>query len=93
MPADLLPSLFGCSLIPPNGNNVPRYCNRRLQPLLDRIEHTYDEIAAKPMYQQVLRTFDKDVPFIVICLRNEYYIHTEAVTGLRYRRMRRSTTS
>ncbi len=80
--ADSFPAQFDCSLIPPNGNNDFRYCNRHLQPILHQIERTYDPIALAPMYKQLQRTLDDDVPFIVIGSTNEYTVHTDDVTGL-----------
>ena len=51
--ADSFPAQFDCSLIPPNGNNDFRYCNRHLQPILHQIERTYDPIALAPLCQAI----------------------------------------
>ena len=80
--ADGFPSAFGCALIPPNGANFFRYCNKQIQPLLDQIERTYDTATLSRLYRQVQEQLDRDIPFIIIASRNEYYIHTDAVTGL-----------
>ncbi len=80
--ADSFPSAFGCSLIPPNGANYFRYCNKQLQPILDRIERTYDTATLDTLYRQTQKILYDDIPFIVIASRNEYYAHTDAVIGL-----------
>jgi peptide/nickel transport system substrate-binding protein len=61
------PSLiYGCARIPPNGLNIPRYCNPKLDALMTEYETTYDPERQHRDLVAIARLVADDVPMVVL---------------------------
>ncbi len=57
---------FGCDRIPPHGFNKPRYCNPRLDSLMDEAVVSYDRAARTPIYRNIERVLAQDLPMAAL---------------------------
>ena len=61
------PSLiYGCDRIPPNGLNLPRYCNPKLDAIMVEYETTYDVERQRRDLAEISRVVESDVPTVVL---------------------------
>ena len=56
---------FTCAAIPPNGSNIVRYCNPKVDALNEKYEQTFDPRERKRLAASMQRLIDDDVPVIV----------------------------
>jgi len=56
---------FACASLPPNGFNIVRYCNPKVDALNAKYEQTFDPRERKKISGEVQRLIDADVPVIV----------------------------
>ena len=79
--ADLNPE-NSCDLLPPNGQNVTRLCDRqRLEPLLQQQKVTYSEEARKPIVAQAEKIIDEDVPYEVLYINEDVHAFNADLTN------------
>ncbi|HEX3464905.1 MAG TPA: peptide ABC transporter substrate-binding protein [Candidatus Elarobacter sp.] len=71
----------GCTTIPPNGQNVSRWCDPAVQPLLDREKLAYSETARKAIIAQVMPKIIADAPFIVLYILEDVHAYNKDLTG------------
>lgn len=83
------PSLiFSCERIPPNGLNVPHYCNEKLDTVMSEYETTYDAERQRRDLDEIARTLAGDVPMFVLSYGENTFVfdrqlrnfHPNAVT-------------
>lgn len=72
---------FECNQIPPNGQNVTRYCNAELDRLLEEVKGTYDEKKQVELLSQEMAIIQRDVPTIVMYVLDQGYAHKPGLTG------------
>lgn len=61
------PSLiYGCDRMPPNGLNLPRYCNPKLDAIMSEYETTYDAGRQRRDLAEISRIIDEDAPTVVL---------------------------
>ena len=61
------PSLiYGCARIPPNGLNLPRYCNPKLDAMMNEYETTYGVERQHQDLVEISRVIESDVPTVVL---------------------------
>lgn len=60
---------FICASIPPNGFNIVRYCNPKVDALNAQYQQTFDPVERKKLSAEVQRTIDADVPVIAVYQR------------------------
>jgi peptide/nickel transport system substrate-binding protein len=70
-----------CSLFPPNGQNVERFCDKRLEALLQQQKTTYDEGKRKAIAAKALRIIDDEVPYIVLFVQEAVHVYNDDLTG------------
>ncbi len=61
------PSLiYGCDRMPPNGLNLPRYCNPKLDAIMSEYETTYDAGRQQRDLTEISRIIQEDAPTVVL---------------------------
>jgi peptide/nickel transport system substrate-binding protein len=70
-----------CDLMPPNGQNIARWCDRSLQPLLDQEKLAYDEAKRKTIVAQAMPKIIDDAPFIVLYILEDIHAYNTDLTG------------
>jgi peptide/nickel transport system substrate-binding protein len=65
-PNEDLSNLYSCDLIPPAGQNDPRWCNRTATDAMNRAKATYDLAARKADLEIVQRALYEDVPTVIL---------------------------
>jgi peptide/nickel transport system substrate-binding protein len=78
--ADLNPE-NSCTLFPPNGQNVSRFCDPKLQPLLEQQKLTYDEGKRKAIIAQEEPIISDDVPYFVTAIAEDVHAYNRDLTG------------
>ena len=69
-PTGDLSNLLECAQIPPNGQNLMRYCDAETDRALEAVKGAYDERVRARYVQAVQRSVAHNVPTIVIFLRD-----------------------
>jgi peptide/nickel transport system substrate-binding protein len=72
-----LTNIFGCDRFPPKGQNVPRYCNRRVDEQLHRFLTSYDTNVQRDAARIVQETIASDVPLIVLDAREDLFAYND----------------
>jgi peptide/nickel transport system substrate-binding protein len=70
-----------CDLLPPNGQNVTRLCDPKLQRLLEAEKAAYDENKRKAIIAQALAIIDDDVPYVVLYITEDVHAYNKDLTG------------
>ncbi|HEY0395888.1 MAG TPA: peptide ABC transporter substrate-binding protein [Candidatus Elarobacter sp.] len=78
--ADLNPE-NSCTLFPPNGQNISRFCDPQLQPLLEEEKLTYDEGRRKAIIGKAETMITDDVPYIVLYILEDVHVYNKDLTG------------
>lgn len=73
---------YACKLVPPAGQNTTRYCNRKLEPILDAFKTHYDFASQSRDLAAAVKMIDEDVPTIVTTSREELYAYNKDLKGL-----------
>jgi peptide/nickel transport system substrate-binding protein len=76
-----LSSYYTCADFPPNGFNVVRYCNPRVDALNTRYAQTFDPAQRKAIAAEFQRLLDADVPGIVFYQRIYVSAYTNRLRG------------
>jgi peptide/nickel transport system substrate-binding protein len=79
-PPDISP-LWECNQIPPNGQNVTRFCNARLDRLLEAYKRTYDPVRQERILAEEAKIIQENVPTIVLYVWKQGMAYNKAVTG------------
>ncbi len=64
-----------CSLMPPNGQNITRLCDPRLEKWLQLQKVTYSEEARKPIVAAAEKLIDEDVPYEVLYINEDIHAY------------------
>ena len=79
--ADLNPQT-SCSLFPPNGQNLSRYCDRqKLEPLLQDEKAAYDIATRRTVIGKAMRIIADDAPFFVLYIAEDVHAYNSDLTG------------
>jgi peptide/nickel transport system substrate-binding protein len=70
-----------CNQIPPNGQNVSHYCNKKLDALLEQVKGTYDVRKQAQLLDQEERMITADTPTIILAVLDVGYAHSPNLTG------------
>jgi ABC-type transport system substrate-binding protein len=62
--------LYGCHDMPPSGQNVPRWCNKRADAAMEAFKQEYDPVKRNRYDYIVSDEIASDVPIIVIDVRD-----------------------
>ena len=71
----------GCRQIPPNGENVTRLCDRRLEAILDQQSAAYDEEPRAAAITAGVQRISELVPYYVLYVQDNIHAYTSALTG------------
>jgi peptide/nickel transport system substrate-binding protein len=69
-------SQWTCDAIPPNGNNVARYCSPAMDALQRQALSTFDRAARKADYAKIERMLLDDAPGAFLYYQPERYVRT-----------------
>ncbi len=72
-------SQFLCSMTPPTGNNVMRYCSAQMDALQHEALSTFDRARRKAAYRKIQELMLHDVPGAFIYDQRERYVRTPAL--------------
>ncbi len=75
--------LYSCKAIPPNGQNDPRWCNRRATAAMDAFRHEYDERKRQPYANAVQSEIAKDAPIVVLWVNEDVYAYNSDLRNFR----------
>ncbi len=78
--ADLNP-FNSCTLMPPQGQNITRLCDPRLEKLLQEQKVTYDEQKRKAIAAQALKIIDDEVPYVVLFIQENVHVYNRDLTA------------
>jgi peptide/nickel transport system substrate-binding protein len=81
VPIPDISNTFECNQIPPNGQDVPHYCNKELDRLLDAVKETYDPAKQAALLAQEMRIIVRDAPTIVLYVLDAGYAHNPKLKG------------
>jgi len=73
---------FACKLVPPAGQNTTRYCNPKLEPILEDFKSRYDFPSQSRDLSAALKLINDDVPTLVSLSREELYAYNKDLKGL-----------
>lgn len=76
-----LSGLYGCTQMPPNGQNDLRYCNPKTEALLRASKNAYDESERRPLLAAIQKQVIADVAGIVLWIREDVYSYNRDLTG------------
>ena len=65
--------IYGCHSFPPNGQNVPRWCNEQAQAAMDALFAHYEQALRNKDVQTVAKAIYDDVPIIVQDQREDLF--------------------
>ena len=68
-------SQFLCSAIPPNGNNVERYCSPEMDALQKQALSTFDRDVRKAVYAKIESLILRDAPGAFLYYQAQRYAH------------------
>jgi peptide/nickel transport system substrate-binding protein len=81
LPVADISNLFACDQIPPKGQNVLRYCNPKLDQLLEAVKRTYDQHEQARLLDREERMIVGEAPTIVLYVFDTGYTHNKRLTG------------
>ncbi|MGH7755528.1 MAG: peptide ABC transporter substrate-binding protein, partial [Vulcanimicrobiaceae bacterium] len=70
-----LSNLYECSQIPPNGQNVSRYCNKAADAAMERVKADYDLGDRRRDDAIVQQLLAKDIPTIVLFIPEDVFVY------------------
>ena len=70
-----------CTLFPPNGQNVSRFCDPAAQPLLEQQKLVYDEQKRKAIVAKVSPILVDDTPYFVLYVLEDVHAYNRDLTG------------
>jgi ABC-type transport system substrate-binding protein len=70
-----------CSMIPPNGNNINRYCSPAMDAAQRTALSTFDRSARRAAYAKIEQLLLQDVPAVFFYDQSMRYAHTPSLTG------------
>ncbi len=76
-----LSNLYSCEQIPPQGQNDPRYCDRKVDAAMATFKTIYDEKKRQPYADIVQEGIAKDAPITVLDIREDMYAHNTDLKG------------
>jgi len=74
-------SQWTCAAIPPNGNNVSRYCSPQMDALQRQALSTFDRAARKAVYAKIQRLLLADAPAAFLYYAPERFVRTPQLLG------------
>jgi peptide/nickel transport system substrate-binding protein len=74
-------NLFESNQIPPNGQNVLHWQNKKADELMEKIKRTYDRNEQAALFGQLEQMILADVPTIVLSVLDAGYAHNKNLTG------------
>jgi peptide/nickel transport system substrate-binding protein len=80
-PDDDLNPQTSCTMMPPNGQNIARWCDPAVQALLERLKATYDEAGRKAIIAQAMPKIVDDAPFVVLYILEDLNAYNKDLTG------------
>ena len=81
LPVADISNTMGCDQMPPAGQNVLRYCNKRLDAMMNQVKLTYDEEKQRQLLAQEVRIIIADVPTIVLDVLDTGFTYNKNLTG------------
>lgn len=70
-----------CALFPPNGQNVARLCDPKLEPLLQEEKTDYDEAKRKATIAKAMPLIINDAAFFTLYIREDIHAYNSDLTG------------
>lgn len=67
--------IYGCDAFPPNGQNVPRWCNAKAEAAMTSLYGHYEQAQRNEDVKDFVHEFVQDVPVIVTSEREDMYAH------------------
>ncbi len=80
-PVGEISNIWECNQIPPNGQNVTRFCNAELDRLLEEFKMTYDTETHRKLLDQEMRIIVANVPTIVLYVEKAGNAYDSRLTG------------
>jgi peptide/nickel transport system substrate-binding protein len=74
-------NLYSCGFIPPNGQNVTRWCDKRFDDDMAHFKALLDPKARQPYLDDAVARVIDQVPTIVLYIRNDNYSFASGLTG------------
>jgi peptide/nickel transport system substrate-binding protein len=81
LPVADISNTMGCDQIPPLGQNVSHYCNKKVDDLMNQVKLTYDPEKQKALVAQEMRMIVADVPTIVLEVLDTGYAYNPDLKG------------
>ncbi|MGH7716497.1 MAG: ABC transporter substrate-binding protein, partial [Vulcanimicrobiaceae bacterium] len=76
-----LTNLYGCADIPPNGQNVTRWCDKQFDADMSHFRRSYDPEVRQPYLDDAVGRVIDQVPTVVIEIRDDIYAFSNGLTG------------
>jgi len=76
-----LSNIYACERVPPKGQNVGRYCNKRVDKAIVRFATTYDEKTQRETSRYIQEQMVRDVATIVLDIRKDTFAFNSDLKG------------
>ena len=70
-----------CAFFPPNGQNLSRFCDPKLEPLLQEEKTAYSEAGRKAIIAKAMPIIVDDTPFFVLYILEDIHAYNRDLTG------------
>jgi peptide/nickel transport system substrate-binding protein len=71
----------GCDVLPPNGQNITRWCDRTYQALLEEEKRSYSEAKRKEIIAKAVPILIDAAPFVVLSILEDVHAYNKDLTG------------
>lgn len=75
-------SILSCNQFPPGGFNTARYCNPKLDALLERFDGSYDPAVRTAVLAAIQRIIADEVPHLTLFFPQDNFIYNSDLQGL-----------
>ena len=72
---------YGCAFIPPNGQNMPRWCNKRFDADMANFKVLYGAKERQPYLDDAIQRILDEVPTFVTYINNDIYAYNSDLHG------------
>ncbi|MBV8491281.1 MAG: peptide ABC transporter substrate-binding protein [Candidatus Eremiobacteraeota bacterium] len=80
-PIGEMSNLWECNQFPPNGQNMPRFCDPKLDALLEQFKNTYDPEQHRKILLQEAQIIAANTPTIVLYVLDQAMTYNRNLTG------------
>ncbi|MBV8602419.1 MAG: peptide ABC transporter substrate-binding protein [Candidatus Eremiobacteraeota bacterium] len=74
---------YACAAVPPNGQNMSRWCDRRFDADMERFKLLYDPAARQPFLDDAIGRIVDEAPTVVLYILDDIFAYSDRLTGFK----------